>query len=244
MRIIINADDFGLSIENNKSIMEAFKRRIISSSTLLANMEGFTDAVNLINSYNLHGKIGIHLNISEGKPLTDKINRIKTFTDNNGKFSFKRNTRMLFNKEEKRALFDEFEEQLMTLIRNGIRPTHIDSHHHVHTEWVIGKIVIKLAKKYNIPFIRLTRNTGRNINYIKKIYKSLYNFRLWLNNFRLIDYFGDSDDFLYGNYQGSIELMVHPLFEDGLLVDLNGSLLEAEVKRVLEKYRNHKITTY
>jgi predicted glycoside hydrolase/deacetylase ChbG (UPF0249 family) len=244
MRIIINADDFGLSIENNKSIMEAYKRGIISSSTLLANMEGFTDAVNLINTYKLHGQIGIHLNLSEGKPLTDKIKRIKTFTDNNGNFSFKRNTRIFLSKEEKRAVFDEFEEQLMTLIRCKIHPTHIDSHHHVHTEWDIGKIVILLAEKYNIPSIRLTRNTWNKMTLIKKIYKALYNYRLSRNNLKLVDYFGDSDDLLQGDYKGDLELMVHPLFRDGALVDLNGSSLDTSVKKVLEKYRKHKITRY
>jgi chitin disaccharide deacetylase len=244
MRIIINADDFGFSLENNKSIMEAFKRKLISSSTVLTNMDGFSDAVNLINTYNLHGQIGIHLNLSVGKPLTDKIKRIKTFTDNNGNFSFKRNTRIFLSKEEKRAVFDEFEEQLMTLIRCKIHPTHIDSHHHVHTEWDIGKIVILLAKKYNIPSIRLTRNTWSKMSLIKKTYKVLYNYRLSRNNLKLVDYFGDSDDLLQGDYKGDLELMVHPLFRDGALVDLNGSSLDTSVKKVLEKYRKHKITRY
>jgi len=43
-RVIINADDFGLSSSNNRVIVAAFKDGVISSATLMANTPGFDEA--------------------------------------------------------------------------------------------------------------------------------------------------------------------------------------------------------
>jgi predicted glycoside hydrolase/deacetylase ChbG (UPF0249 family) len=49
--LIINADDFGISPQVNKVILNDFKNGLITSTTLLANMPGFEDAVNIANGY-------------------------------------------------------------------------------------------------------------------------------------------------------------------------------------------------
>ena len=40
-KIIVNADDFGMRAEVNQAIVDAFEQRLISSTTLMANMPGF-----------------------------------------------------------------------------------------------------------------------------------------------------------------------------------------------------------
>ena len=43
--VIINADDFGLSPGVNRGILSAFRDGVVTSTTMLANMSGFDDAV-------------------------------------------------------------------------------------------------------------------------------------------------------------------------------------------------------
>lgn len=243
-KIIINADDFGISKDINLSILSAFEKNLITSSTLIANMESFDDAVRIINEKKLHGRIGIHLNLSQGKPLSEKIKYVGEFVNTEGDLNFKRNVLYTLNKKQEIAVFDEFESQILRLIEHGVHPTHIDSHHHVHTEWDIGRVVIKLAKKHNIYSIRLSRNAGNGISKFKKLYKYFYNTRLRLNNFKQVDYFGDYQDLLNSNLSGDLELMVHPKFLDNKLVDLDFKNLEIVIDDILKKYKNHYLSSY
>src|SRR5690606_41564137 len=53
-RVIINADDFGLSHEANRTILGAFQQGLISSATLMANMPAFEEACALTREHDLH----------------------------------------------------------------------------------------------------------------------------------------------------------------------------------------------
>ena len=58
-KIIVNADDFGMSAEANRAIVEAFENNVISSTTLMTNMPGFDEACELAHRRRLLGKIGL-----------------------------------------------------------------------------------------------------------------------------------------------------------------------------------------
>ena len=70
-KLIINADDFGYSKENNEAIKEGFKAGIITSASIMTNTDYFDDAINSILPEIPTINIGIHLNIIEGKSLTN-----------------------------------------------------------------------------------------------------------------------------------------------------------------------------
>ena len=42
--LIVNADDFGMSAAVNKAILKAFQEKLISSTSIMANMPGFDEA--------------------------------------------------------------------------------------------------------------------------------------------------------------------------------------------------------
>src|SRR5690606_39821684 len=79
-RVIINADDFGLSSEENHTIISAFEQNLISSATLMANMPGFVEACELTRQHRLQGKIGLHFNLTYGRPLSQPIQRSEEHT--------------------------------------------------------------------------------------------------------------------------------------------------------------------
>ena len=73
--LFVNADDFGLSHEVNMAIVEAFKKGLINNTTIMVNMPGFEEAVRLAEKYGFFDRVGLHLNLFEGKHLTEDIKR-------------------------------------------------------------------------------------------------------------------------------------------------------------------------
>ena len=67
-RLIVNADDFGMSRSVNRGVIRAHAEGIVTSTTLLANGASFDDAVALAHAH--PGiRVGVHLNVVEGRPL-------------------------------------------------------------------------------------------------------------------------------------------------------------------------------
>jgi predicted glycoside hydrolase/deacetylase ChbG (UPF0249 family) len=208
-KLIVNADDFGISAEVNRAIVEAFGKGVISSATLMTNMPGFDEACELAHCHGLLGKIGVHLNLSSGYPLSAPVRRCSRFCDDTGMFRSRR-TRFRLSKEERHALETEFAAQVEACLDRGLRPTHLDSHHHVHTEWAIGAAAITVARRYRIKAIRLSRNCGPGIDWVRKVYKVAYNSRLRIYGLAKTRYFGSSADVQeILAAPGDVEVMVH-----------------------------------
>ena len=212
-RLIVNADDFGHSKEINMAIAEAFKNGWITTASIMPNMSGFEEACSIYYELNLCERLGVHLNLTEGRPLTESIRRMKNFCDLDGFFSFKLPMNTIFLSDEIRHVIRvELDAQILACLKKGIYPTHINSHHHVHTIWPIGTEIIALAKKYGIPGIRPSRNIGNGIVLYKQLYKFIYNSRLCFHRVRRTKFFGSAKDVLSNKRQirDSTEVMVHP----------------------------------
>jgi len=232
--IVINSDDFGYNPEVNQAICLAFKRGYISSTSALVNFQsGFQDARKLIEQGEVpRSSIGVHLNLSEGSPLTKAIQNQPRFCEN-GIFHGRLRDRPIVTlaRAEAEAVTSELEAQILKFKKLGFYPSHIDSHHHVHTEWGLIGLVILVAKKYGIHSIRPSRNLGA-MSISKKVYKKLFNLRINWANLSAPSYFGDLDDVIYeGGEIIDAEIMVHARMKDGHLTDLDGSDLHAKIAR-------------
>jgi predicted glycoside hydrolase/deacetylase ChbG (UPF0249 family) len=240
---IVNADDFGMSDSVNRAIVESMRAGFVTTTSILANMPGFEDAVSLAREHAwLNGRIGVHLNLTEGQPLSRPILDCPQFCNSEDRFSHDRR-RPLFrlNGRERKAVYGELKTQVERVLAAGIQPIHFDSHHHVHTEWAIAPLVRLLAWEYRIPRIRLTRNIGPSPGIAKRIYKSFFNhWRIGRGHgFHHTDCFGDIGDVLYSSRNKGlkgrcVEIMVHPRYdEQGELVDLDGQPLFHRLESVL-----------
>ncbi len=132
-RIIINADDFGLSKGINSGIIKAYQEGILTSASLIVNMPGFEDAVKLAKE-NLGLGVGIHINIIRGKPILH-FDKVKSFTDDRGYFlqnPLKVLMTMCTRKLNLKELEMECRAQIEKGLQHGIAITHIDSEKHLH----------------------------------------------------------------------------------------------------------------
>ncbi len=229
-KVAVTADDFGMSLSVNRAILLAFEQGLISSASIMVNMPGFDDACGLAHGHKLEERIGIHVNLTEGPALTKRISRCRRLCGDDGKFSGIRQTLFFLSKAEALAVEQELEAQVQACLERRIRPAHLDSHHHYHTEWAIGSIAIRVAKRNRIPAIRLSRNCGAGISALKRLYKLAYNLRLRRHGLAKVRYCGSVAD--VRSYPGiagkSVEIVVHPrLSFCGMLTDICGEDLRS-----------------
>ncbi len=146
MRIIFNADDFGYSRAVNFGIIDSYRYGAIRSTTLMTNMPCAKHAA-LLAKENEGLGVGIHLNLTEGRPLT---NCCSSFTDSSGNFF----GRSLLEKLAEINLTEveaELTAQINWAITRDIDVTHLDSHHHIHLHDGVFDVACSLSKKFDIP---------------------------------------------------------------------------------------------
>jgi len=157
-RLIVNADDFGLTKQVNLGIAQGFSRGIITSSTILMNSKFSEHAADLAKKRNLD--VGIHLNLAEFQPLslTKKISKL---IDKKG--NFKPVLRMGYAASSSSLVRSQIQFELEAQIKKfnslGLKASHVDTHHWSSMFPAINEIVLKLAKKYRISKARCAAET-------------------------------------------------------------------------------------
>jgi predicted glycoside hydrolase/deacetylase ChbG (UPF0249 family) len=227
---VIVADDFGLDAPTTSGILQAFEEGLISATSLLANMPGFDEAVAAAHDRRLHGAVGVHLNLTEGKSLTDPIRRCPRIAHRDGTLCWTHHFVPKLERDEVNAVGTEWRAQIERIVEAGIRPAHLDSHHHSHTSWPLGAIAMAVAREFRIPTIRLSRTFGSKPRPHIKLYKLLYNERLRRQGFSRMVHFGDVVDVpaALPFARGPIEVMTHPrLADNGELINHTGGGLLA-----------------
>lgn len=237
LKIIVNADDLGKTRGINGAIAECFSSGFVTSTTLMVNMEFADEAVRMAKENGWDDKVGLHLNLTSGRPLTDGIKRFRCFCDDEGCFNaafagdiYKR---MHFSGQELMAVRSEAKAQIARYLDYGLGNRHLDSHHHVHTDASVWKAMYPLIAGYGIRSVRLTRNLAREITLAKRIYKKRFNDRLRSMPVYTSDYFGSFKDFMEcRDMMGdgtTVEIMVHPAHDDqGSTVDILDTLVPVE----------------
>lgn len=216
-RIIVNADDFGLDAKTNFAIYQALQSNLISNTTLLANLDGFDDAVEMIQDRDqIINKIGLHINLTQGKPLTSEIAQNPKFCLN-GNFHGKIRESPIFTlkKKDQIQVINEIAAQIHKVKKAGINVTHVDGHHHIHTELGIYLSLKELFKKEGIKSVRISRTNFKQSkgikSVLKKFYKWFFNSIVRLHGFKTTSFMGEVEDFNAKNIQeGDVfEIMVH-----------------------------------
>jgi len=152
---IINADDYGISKENNEAIIEAAKFGILKSTSIMVNTPycDYELLNELLNTEKF--RVGIHLNIYEFSTMQKELKINSMLYNQNGEFhnSFGYVLKKSFDKDFLQEVEEEYRLQIEEALKH-FSPTHIDSHVHMHAIPNLFKIVCKLAHEYKIPYVR------------------------------------------------------------------------------------------
>jgi predicted glycoside hydrolase/deacetylase ChbG (UPF0249 family) len=147
-RLIVNADDFGLHPAINQAVIAGHRDGIITSCSLLAfaGEPSFAEAVALSHETPTLD-VGLHFALV-GLPGLPPGYRDFVASRLTGCFPDSR-IETLLNR------------QIDLLEAQGIHPSHIDSHQHLHALPSIMRIVCRVARQRGIAAVRLPRETGR-----------------------------------------------------------------------------------
>jgi len=152
-RLIVNADDFGLTSGVNRAIIEGNRTGIVTSATLMANARATDSAIDLAKA-EPGLKTGCHVVLIDGVPLAPNL---PTLTDGSPHFrtSLKQfavaATRNQIAADE---IQREAEAQIRRLQSDGITLTHLDSHKHTHMFPHILRPLVCAAKACGIRAVR------------------------------------------------------------------------------------------
>ncbi|MGO8766708.1 MAG: hopanoid biosynthesis-associated protein HpnK [Limisphaerales bacterium] len=158
-RLIVNADDFGLSHSVNETVVRAHREGILTTASLMVNEAGFEEAVRLAGENPRLG-VGLHLTLLHGHSALPP-GQIPGLANSRGEFSespvgvgmgyfFKRSLREQLRREI-HAQFGKFH-------GTGLPLDHVNGHLHLHLHPTVLAILMDDAEKLGIRRMRLTRD--------------------------------------------------------------------------------------
>ncbi|UPR46641.1 carbohydrate deacetylase [Vibrio cyclitrophicus] len=206
MKLILNADDFGLTETVNHGIVECFKAGVVKSTTIMMNQPGTLHAIELYHQ-GLVPEVGLHFTVTAGKPLSAP-ELVPSLVDDQGDFLDKAT---LFNKADvvEAEVMLELNAQYQAAINAGLKINHIDSHH-------FGGVY----KALKAAFTRMVNSIGLPVRRIDNILSGQDSLLVPTPNAFDMRFFDDGvslnnlQDILL-SYQtampnGTVELMCHP----------------------------------
>ncbi len=230
--MLMHADDFGYSASVNRAITDAFRAGQIHRTTLMVNMPYAEEAASLSRENGFFDKVGLHLNLTEGKALSPTCAASPLCDENGyflGTFHVPLRARFYLGRPIRRAIYAEAEAQMQKYISMGFPLMHMDSHNYTHVYISVYSVVRKLLKKYGFTSVRISRNIPENdFSLPFAVYKGLFNFllrhlRVGGKQIRTTKYFGSVQDFERlahpEKYRADVEIMTHPDYIEGVLTD-------------------------
>jgi chitin disaccharide deacetylase len=155
-RLIVNADDFGLTSGVNRGILEAHSRGIVTSATLMACGRKFEEAASLASQVP-QLSVGCHVVLVDGVPTLQRTTVPCLVA--NGSESFRQSlmqfaARAVIGRLDSGQIETEITAQIRKLQAAGIRVSHIDSHKHTHMFPAVFKPLLRAAKACGVRAVR------------------------------------------------------------------------------------------
>lgn len=155
-RLIINADDFGLTPGINRSIAELHHAGVLTSATLMATGAAFDDAIAIALQTPTLG-VGCHIVLTDGIPASppETIPSLlgadrKTFRSSLMDFI----QALLLGRVRETDIEREAEAQINRLQQAGIAITHVDTHKHTHLFPAVTRSLLRVLERTGISAIR------------------------------------------------------------------------------------------
>ena len=155
-RVIVSADDFGLSEAVNEGVERAHREGCLSTASLMVAGPAAADAV-LRAGRNPRLRVGLHLVAIEGPSVMPQA-AIPHLVDPDGRFGsdqLRLGLRYRFSRAARRELADEVEAQFEAFRATGIRLDHATAHKHMHLHPTVGALLVEVGARYGLRAVRV-----------------------------------------------------------------------------------------
>jgi chitin disaccharide deacetylase len=158
-RLIVNADDFGLSSSVNAAVIRAHRDGILTTASLMVNEPGFAEAVILAKENPSLG-VGLHLTLLHGHSALPP-DKIPGLANSRGEFSNSpvgAGMAYFFKSSLREQLRAEIHAQIEKFHATGLKLDHVNGHLHLHLHPAVFKILMENPEKAGLTHMRLTRD--------------------------------------------------------------------------------------
>ena len=160
-RLVVTADDFGLSVAVNEGIERAHRDGILTSASLMVAGGAAEDAVRRARA--MPGlAVGLHLVVIEGPAMLPRA-QIPALLDSTGRFpsdQLNLGLRYTFSPAARRQLHKEIRAQFAAFAATRLLLDHADAHKHMHLHPVVGRMMIEIGREFGLRAIRVPHEPG------------------------------------------------------------------------------------
>lgn len=258
-RLIVNADDFGLTTGVNRAILEAHRGGIVTSATLMANSAAFAEAVQFAQSAPALS-VGCHTVLIDGSPLTNPAQVSSLLQPHTPQFQ---HSIVHFAALALRGRLDpvqienEVTAQMRKIQSAGITVSHLDSHKHTHMFPRVLAPLLRAAQACGVPAIRNPFESLKLAHFferpsawkrwleVRALHRFAASFRLAVRQAGMFTPDGTIGIMATGTLgqrwlhfmienlpEGTWELVCHPGYNDSALQSVNTRLRESRVREL------------
>ena len=155
-RLIVNADDFGLTSGVNRAILELHRAGVLTSATLMARASATGEAIDIARATPSLG-VGCHIVLVDGEPVLPPRNVPSLIEPQTRRFQPKLTAflrRLFSGRIRGEDIEAEARAQIQFLQSRGVNLTHIDTHKHTHMFPRVLRPILRAARSCGIPRIR------------------------------------------------------------------------------------------
>jgi predicted glycoside hydrolase/deacetylase ChbG (UPF0249 family) len=237
-RLIINADDLGLTPGVTRGIIDAHLNGIVTSTSAMMNSSYIAESLKAASRLAPNLGIGIHLVLTWGKPLLP-VEKVPSLVGNDGRFyKIHQLSGQAINILEVRA---EWQAQIESFLVSGRKPDHLDSHHHCsYSSQNLFAVMLELAKEFDLP-LRFPSQPEGDFPAIEHLVQVLDRSSIRSPQSCITRFYdegvsiADLSEIISAIPEGISELMCHPGYAD--------SVLAAESSYTAEREKELRILT-
>ncbi len=155
-RLIVTADDFGLSPAVNEAVERASREGILTCASLMVGEDAAQDAVERARRLPSL-RVGLHVVVADGRPVLPP-GRIPALCDGHGRLDgrlVRAGFRFFFRPKAARQLEDEVEAQFAAFARTGLALDHVNAHKHMHLHPTVLGLILRIGRRYGMRAVRL-----------------------------------------------------------------------------------------
>lgn len=155
-RLIVTADDFGLTTGVNEAVEEGHRRGILTAASLMVGAEAAEDAIRRAKTMPRLG-VGLHLVLVDGRPVLPP-DEVSALVDRDGRFPddvVGLGVRIFCSPRARRQVAAEIRAQLEAFRRTGLPLDHVNAHHHFHLHPTVQQELLRLAPEFGIKAVRV-----------------------------------------------------------------------------------------
>jgi predicted glycoside hydrolase/deacetylase ChbG (UPF0249 family) len=151
--LIVNADDYGYFRCVSRGILKAFSEGMVTATGVFANAAHFAEHAAWLRDCEALDT-GVHLNLTEGIPLTDHLGNKLVRTSGRFPRKFPMAMAILSGAVKPADVRHEWRAQIERCLEAGLKPRFLNSHEHLHMLPVLFPVATALAAEYSIPHVR------------------------------------------------------------------------------------------